>query len=68
MIDYIVTRCYVICSNIDLWKHKNCVIKVWLWLINEKTCFQRGFEIFYKKTTIKKRMLKWNQKVKIVKG
>ena len=54
------------CSHIDLWKHKNCIIKVRLWLINEKTCFQRGFE-FYKKTSIKKRMLKWNQKAKLVK-
>ena len=55
------------CSHIGLWKHKNCIIKVRLWLINEKTCFQRGFKFFYKKTSIKKRMLKWNQKVKLVK-
>ena len=54
------------CSHIGLWKHKNCIIKVRLWLISEKTCFQRGFE-FYKKLSIKKRMLKWNQKVKLVK-
>ena len=54
------------CSHINLWKHKNCIIKVRLWLRNEKTCFQRGFE-FYKKLSIKKRMLKWNVKVKLVK-
>ena len=35
--------------------------------LSEKPCFQRGFEYFYKTTPIKKIMLKWNQKVKLVK-
>ena len=35
--------------------------------LSEKTCFLRGFEYFYKTTSIKKIMLKWNQKVKLVK-
>ena len=35
--------------------------------LSKKTCFQRGFEFFYKKAFIKKRMLKQNQKLKLVK-
>ena len=33
----------------------------------EKTCFQRSFEFFYEKEFTKKRTLKQNQKVKLVK-
>ena len=29
----------------------------------EKSCFQRGFEVFF----VKKKMLKWSQKVKLIK-
>ena len=52
------------CSHTDLWKHQNCIIKSQLC---EKIWFQRGFEFFNKKTLIKKRVLKQNQKVKLVK-
>ena len=40
MIQCIVPRAIWFCSHIDLWKHKNH-IKVRLWLISNKTCFQR---------------------------
>ena len=33
----------------------------------EKTCFQRGFEFFNRNRFIKKKVLKRNQKIKLVK-
>ena len=35
--------------------------------LSEKTCFQRGFKLFYYKTFMKEKKLKRNQKVKLVK-
>ena len=44
------------CSHVGLWKLKNRVLKVQLWL-------QGGFESFYLKSLIIKRVLKGNQEV-----
>ena len=67
MIDYIDTRCYVILFSHWFMKTKKLYYKSSIMTLKAKTCFQRGFEFFCKKTSIKKRKLKWNQNVKLVK-